>query len=75
MLLAGYTFTHLYDLNLQLLRLIASSLVTVCRCEVAHANQGIRMFLAEHRLSRLHDLHKQLFGLLPSPWFLYVEAR
>ena len=31
------------------------------------SGQGIWMLLAEHLLSRLYDLHLQLFGLLPSP--------
>ena len=43
------------------------TLVPKCRCEVAHAGQGIWMLLAEYPQTRLRDLRIQLLGLLPSP--------
>ena len=42
--------------------------------DVAYTGQGIWLLLAEYPLERLHDLHKQLFDLLPSPLVLVYQC-
>ena len=65
MLLATHSFFRHHDLQLQLLGLLQSPLLSECRCEVNYAGDGIWVLFAEGTLSHLNDLDKQHFGSLP----------